>query len=74
MQAIWNDLYDYGADVVLAGHTHLYERFAPLDSAGQPDPAYGIREFVVGTGGSSHVSYAPAANVEVPTTRSASSS
>ena len=65
LQAIWNDLYDYGADVVLAGHTHLYERFAPLDSAGQPDATYGIREFVVGTGGAGHASYAPVANVEV---------
>jgi len=44
-------LYDGGADVVLAGHDHHYERFAPLDPEGRLDPARGIRQFVVGTGG-----------------------
>ncbi|MDQ3496251.1 MAG: metallophosphoesterase [Actinomycetota bacterium] len=47
----WNDLYQAGADVVLNGHDHDYERFAPLNPSGQPDPAQGIREFIVGTGG-----------------------
>src|SRR5215216_1542372 len=47
----WNDLYEAGADVVLSGHDHDYERFAPLNPSGQTDPARGIREFVVGTGG-----------------------
>jgi hypothetical protein len=42
-------------DVVLNGHDHDYERFAPLDPAGRPDPARGLREFVVGTGGKSHL-------------------
>jgi hypothetical protein len=51
MAAIWQALYDFGADVVLAGHDHHYERFAPQDPAAQLDPAYGIRSFVVGTGG-----------------------
>jgi hypothetical protein len=36
---------------VLNGHDHDYERFAPQDPLGRPDPAGGIREFVVGTGG-----------------------
>lgn len=49
-QALWQALYDYGADVVLNGHDHLYERFAPQNPNGQAD-ARGIREFVVGTGG-----------------------
>lgn len=44
-------LYDGGADVVLSGHDHHYERFAPLDPVGRVDPARGIRSFVVGTGG-----------------------
>ena len=48
----WNDLYAAHADVVLAGHDHDYERFAPQNPAGQADPN-GIREFVVGTGGES---------------------
>lgn len=48
---IWQALYDYNADVVLSGHDHDYERFAPQDPNGAADPARGIREFVVGTGG-----------------------
>jgi hypothetical protein len=43
--------------VVLSGHDHDYERFAPQTSSGAPDPARGIREFVVGTGGRSHYSF-----------------
>jgi hypothetical protein len=38
-------------DVVLTGHDHLYERFAPQDPDGRVDLSLGIREFVVGTGG-----------------------
>jgi len=53
IQAIWQALYDLGADVVLAGHDHGYERFAPLDGDGNSDPLNGIRGFVVGTGGAS---------------------
>jgi hypothetical protein len=51
MRTAWETLYGAGADVVLSGHDHIYERFAPQSPAGQPDPARGIREFVVGTGG-----------------------
>jgi acid phosphatase type 7 len=51
LQPIWQALYDGGADVVLAGHDHAYERFAPQTPALAPDPARGIRAFVVGTGG-----------------------
>src|SRR5215208_193497 len=47
----WDNLYQAGADVVLNGHDHDYERFAPLNASGQSDPAQGIREFIVGTGG-----------------------
>jgi hypothetical protein len=46
-------LYDAGVDVVLAAHDHDYERFAPLNAAGVPDPERGVRTFVVGTGGKS---------------------
>jgi len=49
--AFWRDLYAAGADVVLVGHDHDYERFAPQDPNAVADPARGIREFVVGTGG-----------------------
>jgi Calcineurin-like phosphoesterase len=47
----WKALYDAGADVVVNGHDHDYERFAPQDPAGRADDARGIREFVAGTGG-----------------------
>ena len=50
MTEIWKLLDEAGGDVVLAGHDHDYERFAPQDSAGNADPN-GIRQFVVGTGG-----------------------
>jgi acid phosphatase type 7 len=50
---LWQALYETGADVVLSGHEHNYERFAPLDPTGTVDQAQGIREFVVGTGGRS---------------------
>lgn len=51
MKTAWETLYDAGADVVLAGHEHNYERFAPQDAAGRPDRRRGIRQLVVGTGG-----------------------
>lgn len=54
VSGLWQTLYERGADVVLSGHDHDYERFAPLDPAGAVDPARGLREFVVGTGGRSH--------------------
>ena len=46
----WDDLYAAGADIVINGHHHAYERFAPQDPSGHAD-AHGIREFLVGTGG-----------------------
>jgi hypothetical protein len=47
-------LYDRGVDVLLVGHDHNYQRFAPLDPSGAIDPARGLRNFVVGTGGRDH--------------------
>ncbi|UQU68550.1 metallophosphoesterase [Couchioplanes caeruleus] len=44
-------LYDAGVELLLAGHNHVYERFAPQTPGGRRDTAHGIREFVVGTGG-----------------------
>jgi acid phosphatase type 7 len=58
MQPIWQALYDANADLVLAGHDHDYERFAPQTATGAADSARGIREFVVGTGGKSHYAFA----------------
>jgi hypothetical protein len=54
MQPLWQVLYAEDADVVLNGHNHAYERFAPQTPNGQRDLRRGIREFVVGTGGRSH--------------------
>jgi hypothetical protein len=50
-QAIWDALYAAGADVVLNGHEHVYERFDPQTPTGKADPQKGIRQFTVGTGG-----------------------
>jgi hypothetical protein len=50
VRPFWDALYAAGADIVLNGHDHDYERFAPQDPSGRED-ASGIREFVVGTGG-----------------------
>jgi acid phosphatase type 7 len=60
------DLYAAGVEVLLNGHEHNYERFAPQSPAGLADPARGIREFVVGTGGEDLRPFgAPIANSEV---------
>ncbi|MDX6646140.1 MAG: hypothetical protein QOK40_1867 [Miltoncostaeaceae bacterium] len=49
--AFWRDLHAAGVELVLTGHDHDYERFAPQTPDQVADPAGGIREFVVGTGG-----------------------
>jgi hypothetical protein len=54
VRPFWQALYDAGADVVLAGHDHTYERFAPQTPTGRADPERGIRQFIVGTGGYVH--------------------
>ena len=51
MNTFWKVLYAHGASVVLNGHDHDYERFAPQDPNGHLDTARGIRQFIVGTGG-----------------------
>jgi hypothetical protein len=58
-------LYEGGVDVVLNGHDHDYERFAPQNPDGVFDPDFGIRQFVVGTGGAFYTPPGrPAANSE----------
>ncbi|GAC1674515.1 MAG: hypothetical protein PVS2B2_08730 [Candidatus Acidiferrum sp.] len=54
LRPLWQALYDAHADLVLAGHEHSYERFAPQDPNGHLDTANGIREIVAGTGGKDH--------------------
>lgn len=53
-QAFWALLYRHGVSVVVAGHDHIYERFAPMNAQGERDPLRGIRSFVAGTGGAQH--------------------
>ena len=67
MGGILKRLYAAGADVVINGHDHDYERFAPATPDGQADPVTGIRQFVVGTGGASLYAIGPtiAPNSEV---------
>jgi len=60
VRPFWEVLYAHGVDVVVNGHDHDYERFAPQDPDGRRDDRHGIREFVVGTGGkNSHRVFGP---------------
>ena len=64
--AFWQALYQAGAELVLNGHEHDYERFAPQTPGGVADTQFGVRELVVGTGGASHTSVGtPVANSQV---------
>lgn len=51
LKDVWTALSEGGVDVVVNGHDHDYERFAPQDANGKEDDVHGVREFVVGTGG-----------------------
>jgi hypothetical protein len=66
MQAFWQALYDYGADVILNGHEHFYERFGMQRPDGTADAVYGLRQITVGTGGRSNYGFGtPLANSDV---------
>ena len=54
MKPAWDALYAAGADLILNGHDHLYERFAPQTPDGVADPVNGIRQITIGEGGRSH--------------------
>jgi hypothetical protein len=56
-QAFWQALYDFNAEIVVVGHDHDYERFAPQTPTGAADSARGILEIVAGTGGRSHYAF-----------------
>ena len=65
IKPLWDALYDAGADVVINGHDHVYERFSKMDPNGRSDDR-GIRQFIVGTGGRSLYPFGrPAPNSEV---------
>jgi hypothetical protein len=67
LSPFWELLYENGADVIVNAHEHNYERFAPQRPDSILDATYGIRQFVVGTGGDSLNALAnpPAPNSEV---------
>ena len=57
-------LYDHNAELILQASNHDYQRFAPQDLNDQPDPARGLRAFVLGTGGIGHYDFTgTAANI-----------
>jgi hypothetical protein len=58
------DLYDAHAELILSGHDHGYERFTPRNPSGGIDPAAGIRQFVVGTGGKNLKKVSPGTGTE----------
>jgi hypothetical protein len=66
MHDFWRILHEASAEIILSGHDHVYERFAPQDADGFPDPARGVRQFVAGTGGARPYAFASLrANSEV---------
>jgi hypothetical protein len=68
---LWQALHQAGAEIVLSGHDHVYERFAPQDPAGAADPVRGIRQFVVGSGGANHYAFATPSGIANSEVRSA---
>ncbi len=66
MREAYRILFDHGAEVVINGHDHVYERFGPQDPDGRPTTTRGLRQFTVGTGGVDLYEFrTPAANSEV---------
>jgi hypothetical protein len=64
-QPLWQALYDFDADVIISGHDHNYQRFAPQTPTGAADAVRGIRQFIAGMGGRSHYNFGtPIANTE----------
>ena len=51
MRPFFDALHAGGVEMVLSGHEHIYERFAPQKADGSLDSERGVRQFVVGTGG-----------------------
>ena len=64
LSAIWNDVAANGGELAIAGHNHVYERFARMNGSGALDPRHGMRQFVAGTGGNGLYSVRPVAGEE----------
>ncbi|HYH52053.1 MAG TPA: metallophosphoesterase [Acidimicrobiia bacterium] len=60
LEPLWQALYDHGADLVVSGHDHVYERFGPQKPDGAADAVFGLRQIVVGTGGRDHRTFGSA--------------
>jgi hypothetical protein len=58
VQPFWQALYESGAEIIVSGHDHDYQRFAPQTPSGGLDSSRGIVEFVAGMGGRSHYAFA----------------
>ena len=68
VKPLWQILYNNGAEVIVNGHAHRYERFAPTTPRGTTDAQHGIRQFVAGTGGApggSEIYYDQAPGVQI---------
>jgi hypothetical protein len=57
IQPFWDVLYEKNVELAVGADEHVYERYAPQNAQGRYDPVRGVREFIVGTGGSSHYSF-----------------
>lgn len=57
VKPFWEDLYRAGAALIVNGHAHDYERFAPQNPDGVADPTHGILEIIAGTGGKDHANF-----------------
>jgi hypothetical protein len=64
MEALYQALQDFRADVIVTGHDHNYQRWAPMTADGDNDPVHGVRQFVVGTGGRGFYQIGSSPNVE----------
>ena len=64
VQALYQALQDFKADIVVVGHDHNYQRWAPMTATGVNDPTNGVRQFVVGTGGRGFYPIGTSPNVE----------
>ena len=59
VRPFWDLLYEFGVDVILNGHDHSYQRFAPMRPDETVDTQFGILAITAGTGGESLYSWGP---------------
>jgi hypothetical protein len=71
MKPFWDDLHAAGAEMVLSGDSHFYERFGPQTPNGAFDPN-GVVQWVIGVGGKSRGGLA-GASARLPNSEAATS-